>query len=131
MLGRGPLFYFLNKISFLKIYSTIFSRFYLGLAAIGVVFLLNIIFELFDLNRIKKFFRYLSGFTLEIYVMHIVIIHVIQDFLKIKITKVGPTFIADIIFIVVSIVLARILNIILNSIKIPQRNKKLKETVKN
>ena len=126
LLSYGPLFYIINKISFLKMYSTIFFRFYLSTASVGVIFLLNIIFELFDLKKIKKFLRYLSEFTLEIYVVHIVLFHVV-NLLKLNPTKVSTTFIFGIIFTVISILVAKILSIILAHIKIPKKNKKLNE----
>ena len=123
LLSYSPIFYIINRIPFFKKYSIIFFRLYLGIAAIGVVLALNIIFELFDLKYVKKFLRYIGKFTLEIYVMHLVFLFMLQSVLKIRPTKVSTIFIFGFIFIIVSIVLAKILNIILSHIKLPKKNK--------
>ena len=125
LLSYGPLFYIINRIPFLKIYTSIFFRIYLGIAAVGVVLLLNIIFEIFELKNVKKFLRYLGKFTLEIYVMHLSFLFILQNVLKIRPTKVSTTFIFGIIYIIVSIGLARILNIVLSHIKLPKKDRKL------
>lgn len=114
LLSYGPLFYLINRIPFLKNYTMILNRFYLGGAAIGTIFLLNIIFELFTLKNTKKILKYIGGFTLEIYVFHLAFRNFIIDMLKIKFTHVSTIFLFIIFYIIISIGASKILNIILN-----------------
>ena len=115
LLSYGPLFYLIKRIPLLKNYVMIFNRLYLGGAAIGTIFLLNVIFELFTLKKIKKLLKYIGGFTLEIYVLHLALQCLIIDIFKVKFTHVSTILLFIIWYVTISILASKALNLILNN----------------
>lgn len=105
---KGPFLYFLSKISYLNVYLKIFERLYLGVLAIGVIFLL--IFELFELNRIKTILKKCGAISLEIYVCHMAIKNTFLYVFHLKLSRVSSLYFALVVYVLFSILMAKFLH---------------------
>ena len=106
------------KNGLLMPFFTTIDRFFFPVSALSTIILIILFFELFKLPRLKKFFDWLGLFSLELYIVHILLrnLATAKVFLNIRPNSTTQFILYLIIFPIIAIIVSKIVQIILSCI---------------
>lgn len=118
LVSLGPILFVVSKISILSMFRIIFIRFLLGIQGLALIIVFSIFIQYVSDTKIVSYISSLGKYTLEIYIVHIMLRTIILSVLKIPINTRPKILVFAIVYTFISIVIGKLLGDILNKRKI-------------
>jgi len=114
LMTKGPVYYALNHWGYYGHIASLVGRLFRGALGVGTIFFIIIMLPYFENTFINKFLCYVGSFTLEMYVVHIIIRDALIVGVHLELTSQSQVLLYTIIYLLASIICSNILNQILN-----------------
>lgn len=106
----------MHKIGFLAPFYVAFGRVYLTILGLGTIYLIVMFFEVFKVPRFLKLLESIGVFSLEAYIVHIILLYVVTTLLGIEPQGLMQFLLCVFVFTVVSVLVGKGIQLLLNLI---------------